>query len=811
MSPHRPIRSSFDALREDLRYGTRQLLRAPGFALVAILSLAVGIGANVTVFSAAHAFLGRGVDAVRSEELVRIYRGDHSPLPRDWYLEVARNARSLSGTVAEDLLAVGVAYGDERERTAASVVSENFFAELGVSAATGTLFRGAPGEAIGAQAVLTHAYWQSRFGGDPGIVGRTVRINDLPFTIVGVSRPGFRSSQFGWGPQIFVPFSEYPRLRGVEQSSAAGTSTYLIGRLAPGRSAGHVADELRTLAAAFPRADTAMQRAGAFTVEPALGVTAEVRGLATAASVFLLVIVGLVLLIVCANLANMLLARSIARRRELAIRTALGVSRARLVQQLLTESALISVLGAGAGVGLASYATRLLPRVLPADAPIAFDLRPDATVLGFAVILALATGLVVGLLPALRASRTQPHDALRSATTGGSVRSRLRSAFLGAQVALALSLLVVSGLFLRGLDAARSIDPGFVSTNVVNVTVDLSLRGHSEESGRRVQSEMLAAARAMGDVEAAAFIGTPPLNASNSGTSVLPLAAAVDDRTAARGTTFTGVSPGYFDLVRLPLLSGRAIEVGDRNGAPRVAVVNQSFARMLWPDSDPVGQQFRIFGDEAPLTVVGLVRDIKYKSLNDANEPFMYVSLDQFHQQAAVLQVRLRQDTPALRTELRRIVQAVEPGLAIPAVQSAEEAMAISLLGAKLGASLIGAFGVLALLLAALGVYGVTAFVVGQRTAEIGIRTALGAPAGSVMRGLMVETLKVVGIGAVLGLAGGIGIGKVAASSLYGVGALDPVALASASGLLVAIAVLGTWLPARRALRMDPISALRAD
>jgi len=805
------FRAFIRALQEDLRYAVRQLIHAPGFALVAILSLAIGIGTNVTVFSAAHAFLGRHVEAVRAEELVRLYRGEHSPLPRDWYLEVSRSSQTLSAVVSEDLLAVGVSYGDEQERLAASVVSENFFTELGVPATIGTLFRGAPDEAIGAQVVLTHAYWQSRFGGDLGIVGRTLRINDLPFTVVGVTEPGFSSSQFSWGPKLFVPFSELPRLRGVADPTSFVTSTYVIGRLAPGRSAAQVAEELRTLAVGFPRADTAMRRTGAFTVEPAAGIAAEVRGPVTVASVFLSVIVGLVLLIACANLANLLLARSTSRRRELAIRTALGVSRARLIQQLLTESALLATLGTVAGVALAFYATRLLPTVIPADAPLAFDVQPDGIVLAYAAFLAIATGLVVGLFPALAASRAQPHEALRSTTAAGSVRSRVRSAFLGAQVTLALALLVVSGLFLRGLGAAQSIDPGFDSEHVVNVTVDLSLRSYGDEAGRGVQARMLDAVRALSDAEDAAFIGTPPLNASNSGTAVLPLSAASDDQTAARGTTLTSISPEYFRLVRMPLLAGRAFEATDRVGSPLVAVVNESFARMMWPDVEAVGQQFRIFGEDAPVTVVGLVRDTKYKSLNDVSEPFMYLPVEQSFEQSAVLQVRLREDTPALRAAVREAVQRVEPGLPIPAVQSAVEAMSISLLGARLAASLLGAFGVLALLLAAMGVYGVTAYVVGRRTAEIGIRTALGASTGSVMRALMAETLRVVGIGVVLGLAVGIGIGKLAAGSLYGVGALDPAALAGASGVLVAVAALGTWMPARRVLKLDPIEALRAE
>jgi predicted permease len=804
--------SQLDRLRQDLIYALRQLRRSPGYAAVAILSLAIGIGANVTIYSAARAFLRRPPDAVRPDELVRIYRGDHSPLPRDWFLHFARNSATLTELIAEDPMPLGMERGaGESERVFAAVVSENYFRALGVPPALGTVFVGEPGAPVGPVVVLSHAFWTSRLGADPGVAGRTVRLNDQPFTVLGVARRGFQGSQFGWAPVVFIPLSEQARVRGVPSTSLAQSSFYITGRRAPGRTPEQVESELLALAATLPDAPPEMTQRGAFRVEEARGITAEVRTPATIVSAFLMAVVGLVLLIACANLANLLLARATARRREVAIRLALGVSRGRLVRQLLTESTMLAVLGGAAGFGVAAYVTRLLPRLL-LDAPeLAFDLSPDANVFLFAAALAVATGLLFGLLPALQASRTNIQGVLRADTPGsGSRRSRTRSAFLVAQVSLATILLVAAALFLRGLGNAAGIDPGFRSTRVADLSIDLSFRQYDEERGRVFHRELLERVAGLAGVEAATLIGFPPLTGSNSGTAVAPAAADPNDRSAFRGTTFTTVAPGYFAMFGIPILRGRPFDAGDRAGAPEVAIVNESFARMMWPDAEAVGQRVR-FDETEMVTVVGVVPDTKYKSLNDRNEPFLYLPSTQSYQAWMVLQVRLANDTPAERAAVRRAVQALDPGLPLPPVTTMEDDMRISLLPARLGAGLLGAFGGLALFLASLGVYGVTAYLVGQRTAEIGIRTALGATGGSVLALMMRDTLTLVALGSSLGLAGGIGVGRVAASWLYGVGALDPFALGGAVGVLFTVALFGTWLPARRALAVDPVRALRSE
>ncbi len=799
-----------DTLLQDIRYALRQLRGSPGFAAVAILSLAIGIGANLTIFSAANALLRREVNATRPEELVRVYRGEHSGLPWDWFLSVARNSRTLSGVVSEDVFALGVEVGDARERVRAASTSSNFFSELGVGAALGALYSGEAGAEVGPVIVLSHRYWVSRLGADPGVVGRVLRLNGNPYTVIGVAREGFTSSQYLWAPALFVPATELPRLRGASPEEITSASTYVTGRLAPGATPAQVEAELRSLAASFPRADSLATRAGAFSVAPARGITAEARGPMTIAAAFLQVVVALVLLIACANLGNLLLARGVARRREFAVRTALGVSRSRLVRQLLTESTLLAVLGGAAGLAVAFYLTAALPRLIPEGIGFALDIAPDGAVLAFATVLALLTGTLFGVAPALQASRAD----IRTMLSGDGVasrRSRLRSAFLGGQVALAMALLVVSALFIRGLEAARAIDPGFDSTRVLDLEVDLGLRNYDVARGRVFQEQILERIRALADVEEATIISTPPLVQANSGTAVMPATAAPDDRSAMRGTTFTEVAPGYLEFARIPLVAGRALETRDADGAPAVAVVNESFARMLFDGTDVAGRSFRIAGSDALTTIVGVVRDTKYKSLNDRDEPFMYLPIGQRYDGAFSLQVRVRQDTPAAREAIRAAVLELDGALPLGAVRAATERMAVSLLPARLGAALVGTFGTLALLLAAVGVYGVTAYLVGRRTVEIGVRVALGATGPSVLRLLMGETLRVVGIGAAVGVAIGVGIGSAASSQLHGVGALDPIALTSAFATLVAVAALGTWWPSRRALRGDPMSALRAE
>jgi len=801
--------AQLDVLRQDLVFAFRQLRRSPGFAAVAIVSLAIGIGANVALYGMARAILQRPPNAARPKELVRVYRGGHSPLPRDWFLHFARNGSALE-LIAEDPITLGLGAGGNPERVRGSVVSENFFTGLGIVPAAGGVFSGAPGAPVGQVAVLSHAYWSARFGGDRSVIGQTIRLNDQPFTVVGIAPAGFRSSQLGWAPALFVPLSEQERLRGEPPGSAGGSSFYITGRLAPNRTPEQAQRELLTLAATLPDASPESTQPGAFRVERARGVTAEVRAPVGVGLAFLMAVVGLVLLIACANLANLLLARAVGRRREIAIRRALGVSRVRLIRQLLTESVFVAGLGGVAGIALALYAVRLIPRLVPAQAELVFDASLDGWALLFAAALALATGVLFGLAPALKATRTDIRSVLAGSSPGGSHRSRLRSAFLVGQLALSTLLLVTAARFLTGLNRAEGIDPGFRSERVADLAIDLSVRRQDPERGQILFREALERARALPGVEAASLIRFIPLGGSRAETGVTRGADDPADRTAIRGTTLATVTAGYFEMFGIALVRGRAFLDADRAETPEVVVVSESFARMLWPDEEAVGQSVRI-GGETLASVVGVARDIKYHSLADDGSPLLYLPLPQAYSDRMVLQVRLAEDTPGARTAVRQAVQELDPALPLPLMSSMDDDMGISLLPTRVGAGILGGFGAMALLLAIIGVYGVTAFLVGERTREIGVRSALGATAGQVVRLMMRDTLRLAAAGVALGLAAGIGVGALLSGWLYGVGAFDPRPLGGAGLVLLGVALVGTWLPARRALRIDPVTALRAD
>jgi putative ABC transport system permease protein len=795
---------------QDLKYAFRQLRRSPGFAAVAVCSLAIGIGANVTIYSAAHALLRSEPDAVHAEELVRVYSGDHSPLARDQYLYLARHGTTLRSLIAEDPMAVGIERGGNTERVVAAIVSENYFLDLGIHASVGSVFVGAPGDRVGAVAVLSHAFWTARFGSDSTIIGRTVRINDQSFVVRGVAREGFRSSQLGWAPSLFLPLSEQARLRGTSDNALDISSFYVTGRLAAGRTPAQAHAEIVALAPGLPRATPETAQPHAFTVERARGITAEVRTQAALVSAFLMFVVGVVLLIACANLANLLLARATARRREIAIRLALGVARGRLVRQLLTESIAVSALGGLAGVAIALYTTRLIPTLVPAEVQVTFNVSPDLNVLVFAVILTIATGLIFGLAPALHASRADVQSMLRSdGAGGGSHKSRLRSTFLVAQVSLATLLLVTAALFLKGIAAARNIDPGFRSERVADLAIDLSTRQYAEARGQLFYDEMLHRVGSLPEVEAATLIRFPPLTGSNSATGVTLPSADPNDRTASRGTTFTVVAPGYFEMLGIPIRRGRAFDATDRPTSPRVAVVNESFARMMWPTANAVGQAIRM--DGALVTVVGVTPDTKYRSLNDHNDPFLYLPSTQSYSSNLVLQMRLVNDAPATRASVRKAVQELDPALPLGVVTRLDDDMRITTLPARIGAAMLSAFGILSLFLATIGVYGVTAYLVGQRIREIGIRTALGASARSVLQLMMRDTVRLVLLGLGIGIAAGMGLGVLISSWLYGVGAFDLVSIGGSALLLMCAAIAGTWLPARRALSVDPLTALRSE
>jgi predicted permease len=801
-----------DNFVSDLRYAYRTFVRNPGFTIIAVLSLALGIGVNVMIFSVVNAVLAKPIlGATDPDRLLRVYRGQHSPLSYQDFRNFRDSVRSFAGMVAERLQGVTVERDGQSVALQVAIVPDDYFATLGVSAATGTLFAGGSNQPV---VVLANGYWQRTFAGDPNVVGRSMRLNDAPFTVVGVAAAEFTSSVPLWKPEAFVPFSAARAVLGVDPATWDG-SVYVTARLAPNatKSSAQAEVEVRTrqLVAANPEAKRGMT----VRLDAARGVIAEIRAPATIASAFLMVIVGLVLLIACANVANLLLARATSRRREIGVRLAIGASRGRLVRQLLTENVLLALTGGAAAFVAAVQAARALAGVLSANIPVdlAVSFAPDRRVLLYTIGVSVATALVFGLAPALQSVKRDLVTALRDdADRSGYRRSRLRSTLVVGQVLLCTVLVAGSMLFLRSLGNAKEINPGFRVDGVVDAPLDLRPRQLSEQAGGEFYTRVLDETRALPGVTAATMANVVPLSGSNNGSSIW-----LENAPAAAGhrlpqVYFNVVATEYFRTLRIPLVRGRDIVTTDVATGDRVAVINETMARRFWPSDEALGKRISTDGPSGPwIRVVGVVKDTKYNSLGETTPPFMYLPLAQAYQSSMVVQVRTATPASTIGESIGKVVRGLDPQLPALRPTTLEQDMQLALLPAKVGAALLGAFGSLALLLATVGIYGVASFAVARRTREIGIRAALGAQQRDVLRLVVGESMRRVAIGLVLGLAGALGLARMLASQLYGVGTVDPVTFILTPLILGGVALVASLVPARRAMRVDPLVALRAE
>ena len=804
-----------ESLLQDLRYALRTLRRAPAFTAVAVLSLGLGIGVNTTIFSAASALLDRGIPAADPHRLVRVYRNHHSPLSWRELRYYQQNATTFSDIIGERLSPFGVAEGaGVAERRTGAFVTGNFWSALGLRPAVGQLFAGTAEQAPGSLpvVVLSHRWWQRRFGGDSSVVGRTLRLNNVPMTVVGVAPAGFASSVMSWGPDFWVPITESPSLIGLQLADWGG-SLYTTARLRPGVDVGDAQAEINTLTAQLIRADSVGRSRMTVRLDHSRGINAEMRQPVAVMSGGLLAVTGLVLLIACANVANLLLARAASRQREVAVRLAVGAGRARLVRQLLTESVLLALAGGALGLLLAMWATDFLTSLLPSNQPIAFDVSPDRTVLAYSLLLSVGTGILFGLAPALRASRPDLITSLRDGRdAGGYRRSRLRSGLVVAQVTLCMVLLVGASLFTHSLAKARVIDPGFETRGIVDLAVDLGVQRYDSVRGPAFYRTILERAAQIPGVEAATMQEVLPLSGSNMETRLWLPGRDLPAGERAPSAYFNRVGPRYFETFRVPMVRGRDFGDADREGAPLVAIVNETMARRLWPNQDAIGQRLSLSGDEGPyLTVVGVAKDTKYLSLGESPRTFLFLPAMQDHRDEMTVHVRTAGEVNAARRALADLARAMDPALPLGEATLLVDDMKIALVPAQAGAGFLGTFGLLALLLATVGIYGVTSYAVAQRTREIGVRTALGAQRRDVLRLVVGDSMRLVVLGAALGLAGAVGVGKAVASLLYGVGATDPLTFIGTPLVLALVALLAAYLPARHAARVDPMVALRYE
>lgn len=798
----------------DLRYAIRVLFRTPTVTALAILSLALGIGANVTIYTIANAFLDQPIGGANDvDRLVRIYRGDHSPLMYP-DIERLRGERAVfSGVAGERMNAVAVDLGGTIQRAQASLVTDGYFAMLKVRPELGRLFDARDSSEAAPVIVVSHAFWRDRLGADSSVIGHALRVNDRPLTIIGVAPPEFASSIFLWRADLWIPPSVAPMFIGSSFDRWGG-SLYTTARLADGVTIDRARSTVVTVASRL-MADSA--RAGehlSFRVEPARGIVVELRGPTVLASSFLMIVVAMVLLIACANVANLLLARATARRRELAVRAALGAGRSRLVRQLLIESLLIAAAGGLIGLLGASWLAELLTRFLIARSPepISIDVAPDAHVLLFALLVSIVSALAFGLLPALRATRADVSPVLREEATQTTGRSRARGILIGAQVALCTVLLACSTLFLHSLANARVIDPGFDSRGIIDVAINVSSRNLPQDQARAFFDELQSRAAAIPGAREATIAALIPLGGSNMQVGMWVEGRPATGPRAPFAPSFNIVGPRYFETLGIPVVGGRPIAPEDRPTAPGVAVVNEQMGKHLWPNESAIGKRVSIEGPNGPwLTVVGVVRNTRYNSLGERTPDFMYLPFAQHYRSEMILQVRTAGATPAMATALRDLVHTLDRRLPPAAVTSLGDDMRIVLLPSELGAGLLGVFGLLALLLATVGIYGVTSYSVAQRTREMGIRSALGATARDLVLLLARQSMRVVLIGAGIGLLLALASARLLTSQLYGVTATDPLTFLVMPALLLSIALLATLVPARRATRVDPADALRAE
>ena len=806
---------------QDLKFAWRMFVRRPAFTGVAVLILGLGIGANTTIFSWTQAVLLSPLSGVDHQDRIMVVKG----------VTAGRDGLSVSYPNFQDLRAAkpeGVADvmafrllpmnlrsgGGEPIRVFGELVSANFFDFLGVRPALGRGFR--PDEDLVADrdavAVISHDLWRRAFAGDPGTVGRAVTLNGRAFTIVGIAPPEFRGSVAAVVLDVFVPLTmQKAVMAGDRLPPRSGGWLDVYARLDDGASARQAEASIKVagarLAEQYPDANKGrdlravpLWRAGASSVLlPVLGT--------------LMGMVAVVLLIACANVAGLLLTRATGRQREIAVRLAVGASRWQVVRQMLVENLLLSAAGCVAGVVFARWAAGMLDAFVPRTPfPLRFDAGLDTQGIAFAMALTVLTAIVSGVIPALRASRPQTGVTLKDASPSGTgASSRLRRLLVMGQVGLSVVLLVCASLFARSLTHAGSIDPGFSLRQGLLGSIDLLPAGYDEARGGLFINRLLERVGALPNVTGVTVARTMPLDVGGSS----DMTVTVDGYTPREGEEvmayYNQVGPMYFETMGIPLVKGRAITARDKagDGAIPVAVINETMARRYWSGRDPIGTTIR-FG-RGPVTVVGVARDGKYSRLSEEPRNYIYLPALQNYRPDLILHVKTGADPALMLPALRAAVRELDPNLPLFDVRTIDEHMRISTFIARMAASMLGVFGLLGLLLASVGLYGVVAFNASQRTREIGLRMALGAERWQVVRLVLRDGVTLVASGMGVGLLLAFGAGRLVAGQLTGVSGADPVSFAGTAGLLGAVAAIACVLPARRAAALNPLTALRRD
>jgi predicted permease len=801
----------------DLRYTFRVFRKTPGFVAVAILTLALGIGANSTIFSWVNATLLDPIPGLaHASRVVAMQRGQGSTISYPDFLDLRDRARSFLGLTAFSLGPMSLTGKEKPERVWGMLVTSNYFDVLGVRPVMGRGFLSSEDRAANAApvAVISYRLWQRRFAGDRAIVGRTIQIDTHPFTIIGVAPPVFQGSTTGLRAEIWLPVTMAPELAPVEERflTARGT-TWLnaLGRLRAGVTREQAQAELDTLFAQIARQYPDSHRGESrISLYPLWRAPNGANAFFSKLLPILMALAGVVLLLACANLANLLLARGVARQREMAIRLSLGAGRGPLVRQVLMESLILSLAGGGAAVLVTLWSAGQFMNFAPtSNLPIWIPVKVDGRVLLATLAISVVTAVLFGILPALRAAGIQPASVLKDeagSVAGGRRKARLSSGLAVAQIALSLVLLVSAGLFIRSFRAAQGFHPGFDARNVLVESYDLYPSGYKQEQGIAFDRQVLERVRALGGVRAASLADWVPLGFSQNADYFTPEGySAGPKETLVAGVAH--VSPGYFATLRIPLVRGRDFTAADSADSTPVAIVNQTLAERYWRAGDAAGKRIKVEGKWA--TIVGVASTTNYYDLNEPPRPFLYLSLYQFYSSGVTLHVRTAGDPGAAAGAVAGVIRQANADMPVFDVSTLEARMQPATFVQHMAGSFVGVFGVLALVLAAVGLYGVVAYGARQRTHEIGIRLALGARPEQVGKMVLGQGAKLALTGVGIGLAVSLGAARLFRSLLFGVGAADPLTFLVVTGLLVAVALLACYVPARRAMKVDPMDALR--
>lgn len=804
----------------DLRYGIRLLLKNRGFTLAAVLTLAIGIGANSTVFSWANATLFNPIPGMAGPgEVVQLMRGvpgHASSVSYPDYLDLRRDNRVFSGYTAFGLVPMSITAGEKPERLMGTLVSANYFDVLSVKPMLGRGFLESEDGPAGTAPVVVIGYdlWKRRFGGNPLAIGQTIHLNNQTFTIVGVAPPEFQGSYTALRSEIWIPLAMEPQFNPSGSYLTDRGTTWLssLGRLKTGVSREQAQAQMNGVFQSIARENPISHRGrNQITLFP-LWRAPGANSMFSIVFPILIAIAGAVLLLTCANVANLMLVRGVSRRQELAIRRSLGASRGRLVSLVLIESMLLSLAGGAAALVLTAWAQGLFMDMAPqSNLPIWVAVHMDRRVLLVTLAVSVATGVLFGILPALRASGANPIGVLRTETrsiAGGRQKARLSSALAVVQISLSLVLLASASLFIRSMKKAQTVNPGFNPDHVLVASYDLFPNGYTREKGIALHRQLLEKIESLPGVRGAALADWVPMGFSASSDEFSPEGYVSKPHESVEAGIAI-VSPNYFRVMEIPIVAGREFAAQDGPGGEPVVVVNQTIAQLYWPGQDAVGKRIRIQGEWRK--IVGIAQNSDYYGLHDPPERFLYFPLDQMYSPEVTLHVRTAGDPGAALTAVAQALQDLSPGLPLFDVGTLRgRIQAASTIQRVAGAS-AGVLGILALLLAAVGIYGVIAFSTNQRAREIGIRVALGAKHGDVLRLVLGGGAKLALLGIALGTVAALALARLISSLLFGVSAVDPLTFITIPILLAGVTLLASYLPARRATRVDPLVALHYE